>query len=165
MRLLSLRTAFSRAAPNDRLSPRAAPPRIQWRYRSGFAPDSLSTPRPYRPSEHRINFNCGLIVPHPSRNVNTAAGESPVTIRDETDLSSGAEAHPVSALPINIGVRQKTWTCKHLGVIHTSCQREGTCLSSWERRQPVGLTEWADAQKQAPVCPLSHRLAAATAPP
>ena len=33
--------------PNDRLSPRAGQRRIQWRYRSGFRPDSLFSPCPH----------------------------------------------------------------------------------------------------------------------
>ena len=38
----------SREIPNDRLSPHAEPPRIQWRYRPGFAPGFL--------------FSCGAIT-------------------------------------------------------------------------------------------------------
>ena len=43
LRILSFHPAFSDCS-NDRLSSWWGPPRTQWRYRSGFAPDSLFSP-------------------------------------------------------------------------------------------------------------------------
>ena len=63
-RLLSRRTAFSGIIPMAGFRPVQPPPRLQWRYRSGVAPDSLFSPTaPTAPGALSWLFTFGVRIP------------------------------------------------------------------------------------------------------
>ena len=74
-RLISCRTAFSDMHPMTGFRPVRPPPRLQWRYRSGFAPDSLFSPAAH-PAPKALSwlFTFANRIPQPPPKVNGNPG-------------------------------------------------------------------------------------------
>ena len=65
MRIVSFHTPSQGEIPNDRLSPCEEPPRIQWRYRPGFAPGSLFFAAVVTGCGNTQMLLVSVIIPHP----------------------------------------------------------------------------------------------------
>ena len=61
LRILSRHTAFSGAFPMTDFHQRVEPPRLQWRYRSGFTPDFLFSAAPW--SDTATLSCCFIVMP------------------------------------------------------------------------------------------------------